>query len=74
MERLNRGGDMKGKMTISKVTSNTENDYINIEIIYGNQTIRGKMSLINYAKMISGLARVPLDLVAWKTGKTECGD
>lgn len=48
---------LDGKITISRVQSNTEDDYIFLEIVYGQRRIRGKMCMKDYANCISGLAR-----------------
>ena len=47
----------EGKITISRVQSNVEDDYISVEIKYSGKYLRGRMQLKEYANCISGLAR-----------------
>lgn len=51
-----------GKITISRATSNVEDDYMNIEIKTEKLRIRCKMSMKDYAFAISGLSMQPLDV------------
>lgn len=51
-----------GKITISRATSNVEDDYINIEIRADSKRIQCKMSMESYAFAISGLALQPIDV------------
>jgi hypothetical protein len=50
------------KITISRATSNFEDDYMNFDIAIGNKHIAMKMNMIDYANTISGLARQPIEI------------
>lgn len=51
-----------GRITISRATSNVEDDYMNIEIRTEKVKIRCKMTMIDYAFAISGLSMQPIDV------------
>ena len=51
------------KMTISRTVTNFKDDYIRIEIDSESFRLFGEMSLETYAKLISGMARQPVDVI-----------
>lgn len=55
----------KGKITISKVDSNLEDDYISITIsdrLSGKQVVKGRMTLEDFAKSITGQGSIDIGL------------
>ena len=50
------------KITISRATSNVEDDYITMDIAMDKKHIRVRMSMVDYGNAISGLARQPIDI------------
>ena len=45
-------------ITISRISSNKESDYINVEILISNQIMILKLNLEDYALLLTGRARV----------------
>ncbi len=58
--------DLKGKITISKVTSNIEPDFISITIVEAKsrcKAIEAKLSFENFTKALTGQGHIDCDLV-----------
>ncbi len=53
---------LDGRITISKVTCNKKDDYISVEIVFDKKRIVGQITLEDYARMITGQARMPIKI------------
>jgi len=56
---------LSGKITISRVTSNTrDEDYMSIEIMYDGKRVKVEMEMKDYGYAVSGLSMQPVKVRA----------
>lgn len=53
---------LAGQLTISRITSNQEVDYITIEIRYNGTRLRCKVSLHNFGLAVTGMSAVDAEV------------